>query len=161
MVHIALLTRKDVIIVASVSAIYNLGSPFEYERIVLHLKKGQKINRRGMLEKLIEMQFERTNADLKRGFFRMRGQVFEIMPINEERIYRFEIGEEIEEIEIVDPVTRQIETSISDAWFFPAKHYVISTQERASAFETIKSELRTRLDYLEKHGKKSSRRIFN
>ncbi len=87
----ALLTRQDVIIVASVSCIYGLGSPTEYERIVLHLSKGDEMNRRGLLEQLVEMQFVRTNADLKRGQFRMHGQVFEIMPVNEERIYRFEL----------------------------------------------------------------------
>ncbi|EKD43256.1 MAG: hypothetical protein ACD_72C00384G0001, partial [uncultured bacterium] len=74
----ALLSRKDVIIVASVSAIYNLGSPKEYEQTVLHLRVGESLDRRGMMEKLIEMQFERTNSDLKRGAFRMTGQVFEI-----------------------------------------------------------------------------------
>ena len=88
----AILTRNDVIIVASVSAIYNIGSPKEYENIVLHLEKGQPLDRRGMLERLIGMQFERTNGELKRGSFRMRGQIFDIMPTHEQMVYRFEIS---------------------------------------------------------------------
>jgi len=97
----ALLTRKDVIVVASVSCIYNIGSPTEYEKAVLHLQLGQKLNRGGMLQQLIEMQFERTNSDLKRGHFRMRGEVFELMPVNEEKIYRFEISDKINKIEMI------------------------------------------------------------
>ncbi|MBP9695418.1 MAG: DEAD/DEAH box helicase family protein, partial [Candidatus Magasanikbacteria bacterium] len=103
----ALLTRSDVIIVASVSAIYGLGSPKEYEQIVLHLVKGQALDRRAMMEQLIEMQFERTTSDLKRGTFRLHGQVLEVMPVNEERIYRFDVSTKIDHIEQIDPVTRK------------------------------------------------------
>lgn len=149
----ALLTRNDVIIVASVSAIYGLGSPKEYERIVLHLEKGQVLDRRGMLDQLISMQFERTNADLKRGFFRMRGQVFEIMPVNEERIYRFEVGETIERIEVIDPLQRNVVRDTEDAWFFPAKHYVVSDDSRERAFITIRKELDAQLALFQKQGK--------
>lgn len=149
----ALLTRNDVIIVASVSAIYGLGSPKEYERIVLHLEKGQVLDRRGMLDQLISMQFERTNADLKRGFFRMRGQVFEIMPVNEERIYRFEVGETIERIEVIDPLQRNVVRDAEDAWFFPAKHYVVSDDSRERAFITIRKELDAQLALFQKQGK--------
>ncbi len=149
----ALLTRQDVIIVASVSAIYGLGSPTEYEKIVLHLEKGQAMDRHQMMEQLIEMQFERTNADLTRGSFRMRGQVFEIMPVNEERIYRFEISTQIDRIEVTDPVTRKILREIEDAWFFPAKHYIVGEVARERAFTTIKEELKEQLEYFKKHGK--------
>ncbi len=149
----ALLTRNDVIIVASVSAIYGLGSPKEYEKIVLHLEKGQKLDRRGMLDQLITMQFERTNADLKRGCFRMRGQVFEIMPVNEERIYRFEVGETIERIEIIDPLQRTVVRDVEDAWFFPAKHYVVSDESREKAFHSIRKELDEQLALFQKQGK--------
>ena len=149
----ALLSRKDVIIVASVSAIYSLGSPLEYEKIVLHLEKNQKLDRRGMMEQLIDMQFTRTNLDLKRGQFRMRGQVFEIMPVNEERIYRFEISNKIDLIELVDPVTRKVKAELSDAWFFPAKHYVVPAGAREMAFKKIKQELKERLEYFKKKGK--------
>ena len=149
----ALLTRKDVIIVASVSAIYGLGSPKEYEKIVLHLKKGQELGRRDMMEQLIEMQFERTNAELRRGKFRMHGQIFEIMPINEEKIYRFEISNYIDRIELVDPVTRKVLREVKDAWFFPAKHYVVDDESRERAHKTIQAELKERLEYFKKKEK--------
>lgn len=148
----ALLSRKDVIVVASVSAIYNLGSPKEYEQTVLHLKKGQELDRRGMMEQLIEMQFDRTNTDLTRGTFRMHGQVFEIMPVNEEMIYRFEVGKYIERIEIVDPTSRKIAKEIQDAWFFPAKHHVASPAVRERAFKEIRTELEERLAFFQKKG---------
>jgi len=149
----ALLTRKDVIIVASVSAIYNLGSPKEYEQTVLHLKVGEDLDRRGMMEKLIEMQFERTNSDLRRGTFRMTGPVFEIIPVNEEKIYRFEITNRIEKIERLDPVTRKVECEQEDIWMFPAKHYVASPAVKERAFENIQTELAERLKEFESQGK--------
>jgi len=149
----AILTRTDTIIVASVSAIYNLGSPSEYEKFVLHLTQGQKLDRRGMMEQLIEMQFVRTTADMKRGSFRMRGQVFEVMPINEEVIYRFEISSTIDRIEQVDAVTRKILHEQKDVWLFPAKHYVVPDEVRERAFGTIAAELEERLAFFKKHGK--------
>ncbi|OGH85272.1 MAG: excinuclease ABC subunit B, partial [Candidatus Magasanikbacteria bacterium RIFOXYC12_FULL_33_11] len=149
----ALITRNDVIVVASVSAIYNLGNPLDYEKTVLHLEVGQALDRRGMLEKLISMQFDRNDTELKRGQFRMRGQVFEIMPVNEELIYRFEISDKIDLIEIVDPITRNVKANSNDAWFFPAKHYVINEEEQNQAFQTISSELEDRLNTFKKQGK--------
>ena len=149
----ALITRNDVIVVASVSAIYNLGNPLDYEKTVLHLEVGQSLDRRGMLEKLISMQFDRNDTELKRGQFRMRGQVFEIMPVNEELIYRFEISDKIDLIEIVDPITRNVKANSNDAWFFPAKHYVINEEEQNQAFQTISSELEDRLNTFKKQGK--------
>ena len=146
----ALLSRKDVIIVASVSAIYGLGSPKEYEKIVLHLHKGQELDRRKMLQQLIEMQFERTNADLKRGTFRMQGQIFDIMPINEEIIYRLEISDKIDTIETVDPITRKVKDALDDAWFFPARHYVIGEESKEASFKKIKAELEAQLKLFKK-----------
>ncbi len=151
----ALMTRDDVIIVASVSAIYGLGSPKEYEKIVLHLEVGQKIERREMMKHLIEMQFNRTSTDLKRGMFRMRGQVFEIMPVNEDRVYRFEISDTIESIEVLDPITRKSTSKrqIRDAWIFPAKHYVIGEESKGVAIQSIKKELEEQLNFFKKKGK--------
>ena len=149
----SLLSREDVIIVASVSAIYGLGSPKEYEKIVLHLRVGDQLDRRGMMEKLISMQFERTNADLRRGQFRMHGQVFEIMPVNEEMIYRFEMGASILAIELIDPVTRKIKKLLEDAWFFPAKHYVTNEASRQQAIVSIRAELAEQLAMFERQGK--------
>jgi excinuclease ABC subunit B len=149
----SLLSREDVIIVASVSAIYGLGSPKEYEKIVLHLRVGDALDRRGMMEKLISMQFERTNADLRRGQFRMHGQVFEIMPVNEEMIYRFEMGASILAIELIDPVSRKIKKSLEDAWFFPAKHYVTNESSRLQAITSIRAEVAEQLATFERQGK--------
>ena len=149
----ALLTRQDVIVVASVSCIYNIGSPTEYEKAVLHLTRGQKLDRKGMLAQLIEMQFERTNSDLKRGTFRLRGEVFEIMPVNEEKIYRFEISDKIDKIEVVDSVTRKVLTDSQAVWVFPAKHYVATAESRRRAFRQINDELKRRLKEFTKAGK--------
>jgi excinuclease ABC subunit B len=135
---------------------------------VLHLLRGQELDRRGMLEQLVQMQFTRTTADLKRGTFRMRGQVFEIMPVNEAMIYRFEFGrnrsgktqmatridaESIVRIEQLDPVTRAVRREQEDVWFFPAKHYVVSEPGREMAFASIRKELEERLAYFAKKGK--------
>ncbi len=160
----ALLTRRDVIIVASVSAIYGLGSPKEYEKIVLHLRRGDELDRRAMLEQLVAMQFERTNSELKRGSFRLHGQVFEIMPVNEDAIYRLEISSHIDRIERLDRVTRTAAIplpdlpfakgrGIEDVWLFPAKHYVVSDASRQQAFDRIKIELVEQLAMFERQGK--------
>ncbi len=149
----ALLTRKDVIIVASVSAIYGLGSPTEYEQIVLHIEKGQKMDRNALMSQLIEMQFERTNAEIKRGTFLLRGQILEIMPVNEEKIYRFEVSDTIDRIEQIDPITRKILREQEDIWFFPARHYVAPPAARTRAVESIREELKNQLAVFEKEGK--------
>jgi excinuclease ABC subunit B len=148
----AILSRKDTIIIASVSAIYGLGSPKEYENVVLHFERGQQIDRRQMLEQLIDMQFERTTSDLTRATFRMRGNSFEIMPVNEERIYRMEITDKIEQIEVFDPVTRNLVREQEDMWLFPAKHYVASLEMRERAIISIKEELKAQLELFKKKG---------
>ena len=149
----ALLTRKDVIIVASVSAIYNLGSPKEYERTVLHLEVGDKLDRRALMEKLVEMKFERTNGELKRGTFLLRGQVLELVPVNEEKIYRFGLSGKIDSIEIFDALTRKRVGESKDVWLFPAKHYVVSQETKNNALQAIRDELKIRYDELMRGGK--------
>ncbi|OGF35467.1 excinuclease ABC subunit B [Candidatus Falkowbacteria bacterium RIFOXYC2_FULL_48_21] len=149
----ALLSRQDVIIVASVSAIYGLGSPKEYEKIVLHLKQNQPLERRALMEQLIAMHFTRTNADLKRGQFRLHGQVLEIMPINEEKIYRFEIDDHIRSISLICPITRRLLSEPPDAWFFPAKHYIVDQETQTQALAQIRTELKEQLAILKKQGK--------
>jgi excinuclease ABC subunit B len=150
----ALLTRRDVIIVASVSCIYGLGAPETYEKIVLHLSKDQIITRQDLLNQLITMQFNRTNSDLKRGEFRLRGETLEIMPVSQEIIYRVESKNQIiEKIFVVDPVTRKIKDEPPDIWIFPAKHFVTLGPERERAFKTIRQELKDRLEYFKKSGK--------
>jgi len=149
----ALLSRKDVIIVASVSAIYGLGSPAQYKDIVLNLIVGQPIDRKELMEKLISMQFERTNSDLKRGNFRLRGNCLEIMPMNEEIIYRLQFETTLEMIEKLHPVSRKLLENTQSLWLFPAMHYVIDEKLKNEALENIKKELGEQLKILEKKGK--------
>jgi excinuclease ABC subunit B len=149
----ALLTRRDVIIVASVSCIYGLGSPKEYEETVLHLKVGPSVSRTDLIRQLISMQFERTNTDLKRGHFRAKGDILEIMPTNEEMIYRLVMSEdEIDSIQQMDPITRKILDTRSDLWIFPAKHYVVSNERKSTAIAKIRHELAEQLKTFEENG---------
>jgi len=149
----ALLTRKDVIIVASVSCIYGLGSPDEYKKVLFTLKKGDKINRQELSRRLIGMQFERTTDDLKLGTFRLRGQIFEVMPVNEKIIYRFNISDKIESIEKLDFIRKNILGEVEEVYLFPAKHYILNEETRNSAIKEIRKELEERLQYFEKEGK--------
>ncbi len=149
----ALITRKDVLIVATVSCIYGLGAPEAYEKVVLRLKIGDDVSREGALNRLIEMQFTRTPSDLVRGSFRSRGEVLEIMPANEETIYRIEAPRGVvTRIENIDPVTRKVKREQEDVWIFPAKHFITMGPERIRAIEVIRKELKERLAYFEKKG---------
>jgi excinuclease ABC subunit B len=149
----ALLTRKDVIIVASVSAIYGLGSPEEYGKTIFTFKKGEKISRQKMMRKLIDMQFERITGDLKLGTFRLRGQVLELMPADEKTIYRFVISDKIEKISILDFITREEKKETEEVSIFPTTHYVIKEEERNNALGNIRKELENRLKYFKKENK--------
>lgn len=160
----ALLSRRDVIIVASVSCIYGLGSPKEYENTVLNLKVGDTLDRSKLIRRLIEMYFERTNADIRRGTFRAQGDVIEVMPMSgrsggtntddHAQLYRLVIeGNTLQEIFLLDPVTRKIKDRLQDFWLFPAKHYVVGSQQVDRAIRSIKDELTMRLAEFEKEGK--------
>lgn len=150
----ALLSRRDVIIVASVSCLYSLGSPEAYQREVIYLKIGDRQSREDVLRRLIELHFERTNADVFRGQFRLRGDVLEFMPANEEVLYRVVFGSEgPEEMFQLDPVTRTMKKTMTDLWIFPAKHFMSSDDERERAVKDIEAELAVRLEELDKEGK--------
>jgi len=150
----ALLTRKDVIIVASVSCIYGLGSPESYERVNLKITKGLKTDRAEIIRRIVEIHFERTNADLEPGLFRATGNSIEIMPVNEKIIYRLNFdGGVVSSIDQIDPITRAIQKSLDAVFLFPAKHFITDKQESERAFKTIKSELEERLNELKKEGK--------
>lgn len=151
----SLLTRKDVIICASVSCIYGLGAPEAYEKTVLHLKVGDDMRRENALGRLIEMQFTRlSNTDLVRGSFRTIAGTLEYMPANEEKIYRVEAPRgTIESILQLDPVTRQIKKELKDAWIFPAKHFITLGPERERALIDIRKEAKERVEWFEKNGK--------
>ncbi len=150
----ALLTRRDVIICASVSCIYGLGAPEAYEKTVLRLSLGDDLKRENVLGRLIEMQFTRTSADLLRGSFRALGGVLEIMPANEEMIYRIEAPHgQVEDIMEIDPVSRRVKKSHKDLWVFPAKHFITLGPEKERARQAIRKELKERLDWFEAQGK--------
>ena len=150
----ALLTRDDVIIVASVSCIYGLGSPSEYEKVHKKFEKGFKTNRTELLRTLISLYFERTNADLSPGQFRAVGNTVEIMPTNEKVIFRmgFE-GDTVSSITKIDATTRAIIEEPEVFFLFPAKHFVTPEAERARAIEDIKLELDEQLKKFKKEGK--------
>ncbi|MEO5927376.1 MAG: excinuclease ABC subunit UvrB [Patescibacteria group bacterium] len=150
----ALLTRKDVIICASVSCIYGLGAPEAYEQTVIHVEKGQDLTRDDVVRRLVEMQFTRTNAEILRGTFRVQGAVLEVMPVNEEFVYRIEAPRGVVEAVLkTDPVTRKILREQEDLWIFPAKHFITLGPERERALKTIREELKERIDWFEKNGK--------
>lgn len=150
----ALLTREDVIIVASVSCIYGLGAPAEYLKKHMKIERGYATTRTDMLRTLIGMYFERTNADLNPGQFRAVGNTVEIMPTNERVIYRLGFsGAAVSSITKIDAITRGI-IEESDVFFlFPAKHFVTPEDERKVAYEDIKLELETQLKKFKKEGK--------
>ncbi|MEI8249513.1 MAG: DEAD/DEAH box helicase family protein, partial [Candidatus Taylorbacteria bacterium] len=150
----ALLTRKDVIIVASVSCIYGLGSPEEYEKVNMKLGVGMELSRAELIRKLIDIHFDRTNADLKSGQFRALGNMLEVMPVNEKTIYRiaYEDGV-ISNITELDPVSRSVRNTHENIFIFPAKHFIATDEQNEKAVKTIQAELADRVKVLEKAGK--------
>ncbi|MFA5751138.1 MAG: excinuclease ABC subunit UvrB [Candidatus Paceibacterota bacterium] len=150
----ALLTRKDVIIVASVSCIYGLGSPEEYEKVNLRVDVGMKLDRASLLKKLISIHFERTNVDLTPGTFRSIGNKVEIMPISETFSFQVEIGEgKIERILKVDPISSKILSEEKSIFIFPTKHFITNESKKRKAISLIKNELKNQLKKFEKEGK--------
>jgi excinuclease ABC subunit B len=150
----ALLTREDVIIVASVSCIYGLGAPAEYLKKHLKIERGYETTRTDMLRTLIDLYFERTNADLTPAHFRAVGNTIEIMPTNERVIFRLGFtGNTISSITKIDPVTRAIISEPDTFFLFPAKHFVTPEDERKVAVEDIKLELEEQLKKFKKEGK--------
>lgn len=150
----ALLTRSDVIIVASVSCIYALGSPEEYRKVHLEIGPGVKKNRAELIRELINIYFERTPADLTPGKFRALGNSIEIMPTGERILYRVEfVGDMIEKVRVIDAISRAEKESLNSLFLFPAKHYVTPADERARAIADIKLELKNQLAKLERAGK--------
>lgn len=150
----ALLTRKDVIIVASVSCIYGLGAPEIYAKNIFHIKNGDKFNRANFIKKLIELHFTRTNSDLQRSTFRVRGDNWEIMPPDREVIYRFDINKEkigkIYEVNPIQGFEPGVTPETQEVIIAPAKHFITMVPERKRAVLDIKKELKERLGYFEK-----------
>jgi excinuclease ABC subunit B len=149
----SLLTRKDVLIVASVSCIYGLGNPEDFAALKIDLESGQKYKIDKIIRKLIDLQFVRTNADLKRGMFRLRGDNLELIPSGEEVGYRFSFfGDELELIQSFQPVTGNGLETIDHYTIFPAKQYVTTQEKIQNAISKIESELLDRVDYFNKEG---------
>jgi excinuclease ABC subunit B len=150
----SLLTRNDVIIVASVSAIYGLGSPEEYKENNLMLKVDMEIGRTELMRKFINIHYERTNADLTSGQFRVIGSMVEIMPISENYMYRLNFtGNKISEIIKIDPVSSKIMERPENIFIFPAKHFLTNDEKKEHAIKSIEAELKDQLKVLEKAGK--------
>ena len=151
----SLLTRDDVIIVASVSCIYGLGSPKEYQEFHIQLSVGDTANRAELTRKFVEIYFERTTADLTPGKFRTLGNVIEIMPVSQKYIIRLEFkGSTISRISTMDGVTRMyIDEELDNVFIFPAKHFVTDKKTLETAIKKIEKEMKQRLKELESEGK--------
>lgn len=149
----ALLSRRDVIVVASVSCIYNLGVPMSYLESTLGLTLDQPIVRADLIQQLSRMQFIRTTGELKRGLFRVRGDVFEILPASATDIYRVEvIDQKISSISLIDQTTRKIKEELKEIVIFPPKHFVSEEPQINEAIKNIKRELKDRLAFFKKKG---------
>lgn len=150
----ALLTRRDVIVVATVSCIYGLGTPEEYIAGMVTLRKGDEMNRDHLLRKFVSMQYVRNDMDFHRGTFRVRGDTVEIIPMYEELAIRIEFfGDEIENIHTLHPLTGEVIRDEEEMYVFPASHYVAGPERMARAIKRIEDELADRLQVLESQNK--------
>ncbi|MBO0895600.1 excinuclease ABC subunit UvrB [Arthrobacter sunyaminii] len=150
----ALLTRRDVIVVATVSCIYGLGTPEEYIEAMVTLRKGQQMNRDDLLRRFVNMQYARNDMDFHRGTFRVRGDTVEIIPMYEENALRIEFfGDEIENIYTLHPLTGNVIREETEMYVFPASHYVAGEDRMHRAIRQIEDELQVRLAELESQNK--------
>ncbi|AWD24100.1 excinuclease ABC subunit UvrB [Micrococcus luteus] len=150
----ALLTRRDVIVVATVSCIYGLGTPEEYIEQMVTLRRGAEMDRDVLLRRFVQMQYVRNDVDFHRGTFRVRGDTVEIIPMYEELAVRIEFfGDEIESIQTLHPLTGQVVREEEEMYIFPASHYVAGDERMGRAITTIEDELRERLQELESQDK--------
>jgi excinuclease ABC subunit B len=150
----ALLTRRDTIVVASVSCIYGLGSPLEYKDQLLVVRPGEVHDHRDIIGKLVDMQYERNDMNLVRGKFRVRGDTIEVHPAYDETAVRIELfGDEVERIQVVDPLTGEKVTELEELIVFPATHYVAGEERLRKAMVRIEAELQEQLARFEKEGK--------
>ncbi len=150
----ALLTRRDVLIVASVSCIFGLGSPVDYGQVMLPVSVGEVRNRDKLLRQLLDLQFQRNDIDFHRGTFRVRGDTLDIMPANAETAIRIELwGDEVERISEFDPLTGEVFKTVPTVDIFPAKHFVTTTEKLQLAIGDIQDELAVQLANLESQGK--------
>jgi len=150
----SLLTRRDVIIVASVSCIYGIGSVEDYGDMAVVINVGERRVRDKLLRQLMDIQYQRNDIDFHRGTFRVRGDVVDIFPASEEVAYRVDFfGDEIERITKINPLTGEIERNVDELRIFPSSHYVTPQQKLKGALTKIESELEQRLKFFKKEGK--------
>lgn len=151
----ALAERRDVIIVASVSCIYGLGSPIDYQNMVISLRPGMERERDDVIRQLIELQYDRNDMDFKRGTFRVRGDVLEIFPVNnDERAIRVEFfGDEVDRITEIDTLTGEIKAELKHAAIFPASHYVVPREKLVEAAGNIRKEMEEQVKYFKSEDK--------
>jgi len=150
----ALMSRRDVIIVASVSCIYGLGSPEDYRTMMVGLQLGQTVDRDEVLAKLVEIQYERNDVEFQPGKFRVRGDCVEVWPNYEETAYRIELwGDEIERLSVINPTSGETLDHCRQIFIYPAKHFVLPEERIAAAVEEIKRELKERLEEFKAQGK--------
>jgi len=151
----SLFERRDCVIIASVSCIYGLGSPEAYYGMLLMLEKGQKIKREEITGRLVDILYERNEGDFKRGTFRVRGDVIEIVPTYDDLAYRISLwGDEIESLEQIDPLTSQVKQTYLRLPIYPKSHYVMSEETRSNALQSIENELQWWKAELDKEGKR-------
>src|SRR5262245_684676 len=150
----SLVSRRDVIVVASVSCIYGLGSPEDYKSMMVGLKVGDVVDRDAVLGKLVDIQYERNDTDPSRGKFRVRGDSVEVWPSYEEFAYRIEFwGDEIERLSIIDPTSSETIDKLEQVYIYPAKHFVLPESRIEGAVDQIRKELRGRLELFKQQGK--------
>ncbi len=150
----SLVSRQDVIIVASVSSIYGLGSPEDYRKMMVALKKGDSIDRDEMLSRLVDIQYERNDIAFERSKFRVRGDTVEIWPSYEEYGFRIEFwGDEIEQLAIINPISGETISTQDQLFVYPAKHFVTSEQRIKNGVTLIREELKDRLEWFQSQGK--------
>lgn len=150
----ALVSRPDVIIVASISCIYGLGSPSDYKRMMIHVRLGDMIERQDLLLRLIDIQYERNDAVFQRGTFRVRGDVIEVWPAYEEIGLRIELfGDEVERLSVINPLTGEAIKVEQELYVYPAKHFVTPDERIRGAVDRIRDELDARLKQFQEQGK--------
>ncbi|MCM8813928.1 MAG: excinuclease ABC subunit UvrB [Candidatus Omnitrophica bacterium] len=150
----SLMTRRDVIVVASVSCIYNLGSPAEYRGMFIHLRRGATLGRDELLTRLLAIRYERNDVDFNAGTFRVRGDTVEIFPAYEQRAVRVEFfGDQIERISMIDPLTARRGEEPAETAIYPAKHFLADAEQLEPALARIEAELNAQADFFEGQGK--------
>lgn len=149
----SILTRPDTLVVASVSCIYNIGSPDNFSELCLHLKKGAPADRRELTRFLVNIHYDRNDIEFERGTFRMRGATLDIFPADGETAWRVAIGDTVEAITEINPLTGEAMRAVDETWIFPATHFVTTSGETEMAAQAIEKELAERLALLKGEGK--------